>query len=361
MKKSIDTIYHWFLLGLIILAASCGSDSSDNDKSETALVVRNSSKLTYPKGLVKINTNDSIKIKVESKDSVSIDSISFGYNGKQLLTSTSTEISLPSSVIKATGRPRLIVKVFLSNGKTEALYPKFNFLPDPAQRIGYTVTGEFPHKTTSYTQGLFFKDGVLYESTGQNGTSKVMTVDKTTGSIIKAIDLDNSLFGEGITYIGDSIYHLTYTAGQAYIYDMDFNKLHTFNYDGQGWGLASYGDTLLMTNGSENIYFRDKNSFEVIKTLAVHDHNGPVRQLNELEMINGYLYANVYRSDEILKIDISNGAVTGRIDLSGIFADRQNYGSTVDVLNGIAYLPKQDKMYVTGKLWPKLYEIELVQ
>lgn len=361
MTKSINSIFLWFLTGLILLAVSCGSEKSTGNKNEGPVIIRNDSRLIAPKGLVKLGLSDSMEIEIAGRDSVQIDSISVGYNGRQLLSSSSNRVNIPVSSLNITGRPRIIVKVFLSNGKTEALYPKFNILPAPASQIGYKITREYPHDRSSYTQGLLFKDGALYESTGQNGTSRVMKVDMETGKAIKAIDLDNSLFGEGITFVGDSLYHLTYRAGQAFLYDSDLNKQHTFNYDGEGWGLTTYGDTILMTNGSENVYFRDKYNFSVIKTLTINDHNGPVRELNELEIIDGFLYANIYQEDEIVKIDLSNGAVVGRINLSDIFPERNSYGSAIDVLNGIAYLPEKKKVYVTGKLWPKLYEIELIQ
>lgn len=344
------------------MLSGCGTDSNQSGSNEnpTSIIIRNKSKLELPKGVEKVKLGDTLNIEVSAND-VTIDSVEIGYQSRKLLTSKNSKIQIASLSLNATGTPRIIAKVYLSNGKSESLYPKFTILPAAPKKITYQKTAEFPHDRTSYTQGLFFREGVLYESTGQNGTSRVMTVDKKTGKSIKSINLDDAFFGEGITFIDDRIYQVTYEEQQAFVYDLDFNKLHTFNYSGEGWGLTKIGDTLLMSNGSENIYFRNKDSFEVIKTLAVHDHNGPVGKLNELELINDYLYANIYLTNVIVKIDLKNGAVVGQIDLSNIFPERVNYGSTVDVLNGIAYLPSEDKVYITGKLWPKLYEIKLVQ
>ncbi|MEL7146634.1 MAG: glutaminyl-peptide cyclotransferase, partial [Bacteroidota bacterium] len=217
---------------------------------------------------------------------------------------------------------------------------------------------EYPHERSSFTQGLFFKEGQLYESTGENGSSKVMTVDLSTGKSIKSVSLPNELFGEGMTFIGDTLYHLTYKAGKAFMYDLNFKQLQTFYYQGEGWGLTHFADTLIMSNGSENITFRSKKDFSIYKTISVNDNNGPVKNLNELEIINGYLFANIYQTDKIVKIDLSNGAVVGTLDLSNIFTNRAAFSGSIDVLNGIAY--KDDKVYVTGKNWPKLYEIKLI-
>lgn len=361
MKKYTNSAFCLTLIGLIALLSGCGTDNDQKNSTEKPVVIRNKSKLESPKGVRKVQLGDSLKISVSAKD-VTIDSVEVRYQNKKLFTTKDSSFSVSSSSLNATGTTRLITKIYLSNGKSETLYPRFNISPQAPEKIKYLITNEFPHDHTSYTQGLFFKDGVMYESTGQYGTSKVMTVDLQTGKAIKSISLDNSYFGEGITPLDDKIYQITYKEQQAFVYDLDFNKLHTFNYSsGEGWGLTTYGDTLLMTDGSENIYFRDKDSFEVIKTLSVNNHLGPVKNVNELEIIDGYLYANIYQTDLIVKIDLKNGAVVGQLDLSDIWPERNRYNGTADVLNGIAYLPATDKVYVTGKLWPKLYEIELVQ
>ena len=360
MKKYTHSAFCFILLGLIVFLPGCSSDKNKGNNTETPVVIRNKSKLEFPKGIKKVKLGDSLKVTVSAKG-VSIDSVEVGYQSKQLFSTSDSSFSIPSLSLNATGTIRLITKIYLSNGESETLYPRFNVLPPPPKKISYLITNEFPHDKTSYTQGLFFKDGLMYESTGQYGTSRLMSVDWKTGKSIKSIDLDNSYFGEGITTIDDKIYQITYKEQQAFIYDLDFNRIHTFNYTGEGWGLTTYGDTLLMTNGSNIIYFRDKDSFEVIKTLPVHSHQGPVEEINELEIIDGYLYANIYQTDLIVKIDLQNGAVVGQLDLAHIWSDRNSYGGGADVLNGIAYLSSNDRMYVTGKLWPKLYEIKLVQ
>jgi glutaminyl-peptide cyclotransferase len=231
--------------------------------------------------------------------------------------------------------------------------------------INYTLQKTYPHDTTSYTEGLLVHDGLLYESTGADKDfpqtqSLFGTVDLTTGRITPKAELDrNKYFGEGITFLNNKVYQLTYLSKVGFIYDAkSFNPIGEFSFPSQeGWGLTNDGHSLIMSDGSHILTYLDPFSFQVQKTLLVSDNNGPVQLLNELEYINGFIYANVYTTNYIVKIDTSTGAVIGRLDLTSLAQDANLKHPGSLEMNGIAYNPANDSFYVTGKMWPHIYEI----
>ena len=222
----------------------------------------------------------------------------------------------------------------------------------------YNVVNLYPHDETAFTQGLVFENGVLYEGTGRRGQSTLRRVELDTGSITQLYDLPNDFFGEGITIFGDKIVQLTYTSGKGFVYNKDsFELLQTFEYSTPGWGITHNGTSLIMSDGTATLYFLDPETFQTLGQVEVYDEE-PVTQLNELEYINGRVYANIWHEDKIAIINPQTGQVTGWIDLEGI-RDLVNQ-VTSDVLNGIAYDQNANRLFVTGKLWSKLFEIELV-
>lgn len=226
---------------------------------------------------------------------------------------------------------------------------------------GYRVVATYPHDATSYTEGLVMRDGRLYEGTGRFGWSRLRQVDLATGRALKDIRLPPGIFGEGITVLGNRIYQLTYLANEGIVYDRaTFARTQTFRYGAQGWGLTTDGKHLLMSNGSAAIQFLDLKTFAVRKTVIVSDDVGPVGFLNELEFHDGKLYANVWQTDFIAIIDPGTGKIVGWIDLTGLNPDpaRLKYPF---VLNGIAVNDRTGRLLVTGKCWPKLFEIDLVR
>ena len=239
--------------------------------------------------------------------------------------------------------------------------------------IGYTVINTYPHDTGFYTEGLEFHDGQLYESSGA-GTpdadgakpypSAFGIVNLKTGKVDKKVTLDNTVyFGEGITILNGKIYQLTWQNHKGYIYDAKtFKKLQEFTYPGEGWALTHDSTHLIMSDGSSNLQFIDPagitTAIKVQNIVGVTDNNGPVSNVNELEFINGFIYANQYTTNYILKIDPSNGKVVGKLDLSNLEAEAKKKYSNAEVLNGIAYHPETNSLYVTGKLWPTIYEIK---
>lgn len=229
----------------------------------------------------------------------------------------------------------------------------------PATRYSYEIINRYPHDPGAFTQGLIYLDGVLYEGTGLNGRSSIRRVDLESGQVLQQRDLPEQYFGEGIVAWGDKLYQLTWQSQVGFIYDREsFDLLDEFRYPGEGWGLTHDGERLIMSDGSHVLRFWDPETLAENGRLPVYDENGPVVRLNELEYINGEVWANIWQTDRIARIDPQTGRVTGWVDLSGLL-DRSNLSQPVDVLNGIAYDPAQDRLFVTGKLWPELFEIRL--
>lgn len=225
----------------------------------------------------------------------------------------------------------------------------------------YQVVHVYPHDARAFTQGLVFVDGHLYESTGENGESSIRLVDLQTGKVLQKHDLPAEYFGEGLTDSGSNLIQLTWKAHKGFVYDrFSFSLLSTFNYAGEGWGLAHDETQLIMSDGSPTLRFLDPKTFRVTRRLHVSDENGQaVEQLNELEYVHGEIYANVWHSNMIARVSPRTGRVVGWIDLSGII-ERRELANGEAVLNGIAYDAAGDRLFVTGKLWPKLFEIRVV-
>lgn len=227
-------------------------------------------------------------------------------------------------------------------------------------RYGYEVVNVYPHDPAAFTQGLLFAEGQLYESTGLYGGSSIRRVDLATGNVLTMTTIPAEYFGEGITIVGDKLYQLTWQEKTGFIYDKaTFAPLGRFTYPTEGWGMTYDGERIVMSDGTARLYFWDPATLAPIGAVDVYDDKGPVVRLNELEYINGEIFANIWQTDLIARIDPVSGAVVGWIDLTGILpaTDRT---PTTDVLNGIAYLPEGDRLFVTGKNWPKLFEIRLV-
>jgi len=226
---------------------------------------------------------------------------------------------------------------------------------------GYTVVATLPHDPAAFTEGLFIKDGKLYEGTGLEGKSEIRRSDLATGAVELRRTLPEPYFGEGISIVGDRLYELTWKHGKAFVYDAKtFAPRDTLSYYGQGWGLTTDGESLYMTDSTSRIRVLDPKTFAVKRTIAVNDGGSPVSMVNELEWYKGELLANVWQSMQIARIDPKTGNVTGWIDLTGLPLPADKNGNE-DVLNGIAYDAATDKLYVTGKNYSKLYQIQIKQ
>jgi glutamine cyclotransferase len=230
----------------------------------------------------------------------------------------------------------------------------------PAPVVGYRIVNTYPHDPRAFTQGLVFANDFLYEGTGLRGQSSLRKVDLKTGNILRVRQLPAHFFGEGITIYGNRVIQLTWRAKVGFVYDRQtFQLLDTFNYPTEGWGITHDGRSLIMSAGTSTLYFLNPQTFQEVRRLEVHTRDGPVSRLNELEYVQGQIYANVWKTDRIAKISPETGEVMGWIDLEGLLRPEE-LNRRIDVLNGIAYDVKNDRLFVTGKLWPKLFEIELV-
>ncbi len=223
----------------------------------------------------------------------------------------------------------------------------------------YRIVNSYPHDPYAYTQGLVIQDGVLYEGTGLHGRSSLRRVHLETGKVRQLYRLPYRYYGEGLTVYGDRLIQLTWKSRTGFVYDKNsFELLRTFTYATEGWGITSDGRRLIMSDGTANLYFLDPESFEEIHRIEVHDRGSLVTRLNELEYIRGEIFANVWRTDRIARISAETGRVTGWIDLGGLSRTYQR--GQDDVLNGIAYDAQTGRLFITGKLWPKLFEIEVI-
>lgn len=226
--------------------------------------------------------------------------------------------------------------------------------------IGYSVHSTIPHDINSFTQGLVVYNGELYESTGQEGSSWVGAIDVSTGKAIRKTSLDAQFFGEGITILNGKIYQLTWKNKTGFIYDLTtLQKTGSFSYATEGWGITHNGKDLIMSDGTNRLYFLDTISFSVKSTLDVAQGTQPVQYLNELEWINGFIYANLWQTNRILKINPEDGQVIGYMDLSLIVDQALSRNPSADVLNGIAWHSGTKSMLVTGKYWPNIFVLRL--
>ncbi len=224
--------------------------------------------------------------------------------------------------------------------------------------IKYRAVAEFPHDAKAFTQGLVVVNGQMFEGTGKKGESTLRKVDLKTGRVELVVPLDPVYFGEGITVLNDRIYQVTWQDRIAFVYDLKtLNPVANFRYSGEGWGLTNDGKRLILSDGTSILRFIDPKTFDVVKRLRVHGPNGQVDKLNELEFVKGEILANIWYSDRIARISPETGEILGWIDVSGLYPQKQRT-SKEDVLNGIAYDEANDRLFVTGKNWPKVYEIE---
>ena len=335
MKHSI--IFFFFLIIL-----NCSSDLSSGFKIQ----IKSSSD--------KILLDDEIFINVISPNNKIIDSIEYYLNGELV----SNEVKLVDYKV---GENNVSVKIF-SNNETISINKKFDIYSNIEPEImTYNVISEYTHDKNAYTQGLEFYKNQLYESTGLNGKSTLRKSDYKSGEILNIVNLDYEYFGEGLTVINDKIYQLTWKNNIGIIYDLDFNKIGTFDYgkSKEGWGLCNDGNFIYKSDGTNKIWVLDPETLQEIRFIEVLTNKSRIKNINELEYIDGKIYANTYQfnRDVVIVINPLNGVVERVIDFSGI-RDRVTQKVDLDVMNGIAYF--DGKMFVTGKNWDKLFEVEIV-
>ena len=249
----------------------------------------------------------------------------------------------------------------ISAAPAPAVEPQGVTIPPRVVNYGFEVIKVYPHDPGAFTQGLLYHNGYLYESTGLNGQSSLRQVDLATGEVRRRVDLADTYFAEGLALHNRKLYQLTWQSRLGFIYDLDsFQLLRTFNYRGEGWGLTVGGGLLILSDGSSRLRFIDPETLDLRREVDVLEGERPVNQLNELEFVNGAIWANIWQSDRLVQINPETGKVMGWVNLGGLLPaeDRQR---GVDVLNGIAWDEDGPRLFVTGKLWPKLFEIRLIE
>ncbi|MEP6700877.1 MAG: glutaminyl-peptide cyclotransferase [Bacteroidota bacterium] len=234
--------------------------------------------------------------------------------------------------------------------------------PNAPKSMSFSIITTYPHDTSSYTQGLLIYKGEMYEGTGLEGKSKLIKVDMKTGKALQKIDLDQKYFGEGITIINDTVYQLTWRNKVVLVYTLkDFKKIKEFTIGTEGWGLTTDGKQLIASDGSSTIYYYDPITFKLLKTQDITEGGSLSYNLNELEYIDGFIYANQYQAPYIMKIDPATGQIVAKADLTSMWDRIKAIDPDADVPNGIAYDAATKKIYITGKLWPELYEVQFGQ
>ncbi|EEI91144.1 glutamine cyclotransferase [Sphingobacterium spiritivorum ATCC 33300] len=294
--------------------------------------------------------------------SATLDSVVYSVDGNIIGRKQDTSSLVVDSQTIGLGNKNLTAKVY-AEGKEDMAYSNVLIVPESAKQYGFEIINTFPHDTSAFTQGLEFADGIFYESTGRYGLSSLRKVEVNTGKVLKKLDLDSKYFGEGMTIFGNKIVLLTWENNMGLVFDKaTFNQTGTFNYENskEGWGLTNDGQRLIKSDGSNKLYFLNAETYKEEGSIGVYDENGAVEQLNELEYIDGKVYANVYQKDIIVIIDPKTGAVTGQINLVGMYTNPQRQ-SFDNELNGIAYDKAGKRLFLTGKKWNQLFEVKLVE
>jgi glutamine cyclotransferase len=366
LRRFINFLKYILTFSLIINLNNCKENTSNNTHSGTTESTSKINKIASLKSPEKEEVfvcGDTIQIKLSiRKKNIAIDSIRYYANNEYITTEASDFGSIYwNSENAGVGQNNVKAVIFYNDSLRESHAVSFVLLSDIIpETYGYKVINKYPHDINAYTQGLVYDNGFLYEGTGKMGQSSLRKVDINTGNPVKKIDLDRHVFGEGIVVINDKIYQITYKTQVGFIYDKNtLDLIRKFDYQiKEGWGLTTDGNKIFMSDGSANLYLIDFEYFTQIGQLEVFNHKGTVSNLNELEYINGKIFANVYGDTRIVIIDPNTGKITGELNLENLMppGSRNNLDK---VLNGIAYNYGNNHLYITGKNWPVLYEIEI--
>jgi len=357
----LASFYLLSLSVLTILLFSCTGEE-ENISHRTPMPAR----FELPFNNTSAQRGQTIRVEVEIQDAQQVKELTIStkdtviYKGKPKKKKLSYEINTSNWHI---GTNQLTLETNTIDGKIKRSHRIVKILSDVyPQEYSAEVLEVYPHQTSSYTQGLEFDGDQLYEGTGgrgSTGVSMILKVDLKTGKTQQEKTLEENYFGEGITILGDHIFQLTWQEHTCFVYDKNtLEELKKFTYSGEGWGLCNNGKQLIMSDGSERIHFINPKTFRIQRTIEVYSNEGPIKGLNELEYIEGNIYANVYTKNYIVIIDPATGIVTGKIDASLLALD---FKKTGEVLNGIAYKKSEKEFFVTGKNWPNVLEIGLVK
>ena len=331
-----------------VLTISCGSSVSNTKTFDLVLLPQQKN---YQLG-------DQLRIQIKNPEEHSIDQIRFKLNNKSI-DYNNDSITLSTDQL---GNNKLSYEIDY-NGKTYKDARTVQIFNNKAPKLyTYEIIASYPHDRSAYTQGLEFYNGTLYESTGLRGESSLRKVDFKTGKVLKKIDLEPAIFGEGITVINDTIYMLTWESKVGYLFDLDFNKIGEFNYgqSKEGWGLTRNGNKIYKSDGTQNIWILNSENLNEEAHIQTVTNKSFFNKTNELEYVDGKIYANVYLKESMMIIDAVSGAIEGVINFGGL-KDQVTKHPALDVLNGVAYHPERKTFFVTGKKWDKLFEVKITE
>jgi glutamine cyclotransferase len=366
MMKSISLGRFLFLL-MLVSVISCSGSSSGRVREQAEEAGNNDSNTLPARRLIEVLAPaDNATFSCAEKISVSvapaaghskIDSVEIWVDGNRTDVFTEVPVTRELAATGIPGRISIRTVAYSSSSKPQTVTLFVTLLSDIVpETYRYQVVKSYPHDRHAYTQGLVYDEGYFYEGTGQMGQSSLRKVEVETGKIMSQVNLDGSLFGEGVALLGERIYQLTWTSKVGFVYEKStLKQINRIYYQTQGWGLTTIGDTLAMSDGTNVIWFLDPD-FNVLSSIAVWDNKGMVDSLNELEMIEGELWANIWQTDHIARIDPLTGKVLGYVELANILP-KEDRASDTDVLNGIAWDADGRRLFVTGKYWPKIFEI----
>lgn len=356
------------LLVVVGLVVSCnGSVKSDNSTTTAKVTTKELSaslvNMQAPEDGAKFTSGDEISLKLSLRGDNAPDSVRVYFDGESLVTLKPADLEyVIDTRTSRLGRIALKIMAYEGNKRPQVLTHFVTISSDIKPDLySYRVINMYPHDITAYTQGLLYHDGYFYESTGGEGKSTLRKVDIETGNVLKTHNLESKFFGEGLVLHDGRLYQLTWKSNVGFVYDIQsFEEIKRIHYTTQGWGLTSNGEELIMSDGTNKLYFMEPEYFTVVSSVEVYDDKSQVWQLNELEYINGEIWANIYTTDRIARIDPSTGKVLAYIDLSGILPAKDHHPELAE-LNGIAWDSDNDRLFITGKNWPRLFEIDLVK
>ncbi len=355
MKKKIFPFAT--VIFILIVFLSCSSTPERSRRPVSTIKISPEKNLKY---------NSALTVHIKTKlSNGTIEKINLYLNNQLLHSTKELQFDYTIEHIKSLGNNTLKVEAVKTDGVKNMKKKNFSVFSDILPKnYTYKVINEYPHSRSFFTEGLLVHDGFLYEGTGEHGSSAIYKKEITTGNVLQSVELEEQYFGEGITILNNKIYQLTYKSQTGFVYQLnDFSVIDTFQFASeQGWGLTNDGTNLIMSDGTNTLTWLNPSDFSVVKKIRVADHSQKMNVINELEYVDGKIYANVWTRDFIVEIEPETGRVLSIINMTGILKDKDKIPSKpVDVLNGIAYDHATGKMYVTGKYYPKLYEIELVE
>jgi len=336
---------------LLVLFMACGGDNSPSALFEVQLP---DNKTSFPQ-------NTDVAVSIKNKKDKAIQEVTYSINGKTLPVKDG-KINLD---IPHLGNKSLKAAVSYDDTSVEINKNIQVLAPNAPEIYTYEIINEYPHDNRAYTQGLEFHQDTLYESTGKKGRSSLRKVDFRTGKVLQQVDLDDSYFGEGITILDDKVYMLTWRAGKGFVYDLkSLERLDSFQYgqSKEGWGLANDGEKLFKSDGTEKIWFLNADTLTEEDYIETVTHSSVNDSANELEYVDGKIYANVYQKSGVMIIDSKSGAIEGVVNFGGLsdkVTHHDSWNKTDNVLNGIAYHPERKTFFVTGKEWDKLFEVKI--